>query len=149
MSKSILVPVDGSERSFKALDFASDLTLKDDSVIYVLHVVPEHVMPDGLRQWAAAEHVQAPTGWIYEQAIADYVLDAAVDRATEKGVTTTIHKVIETGDAANRIIEVAERHNSDMIVMGTRGLSDLQGLFMGSVAHKVSHMAGCTVVTVR
>ena len=148
MSKNILVPVDGSERSLKALDFASDIAAKDGSTLHVLHVVPEYVLPEGLRQWAAAEHVQAPSGWIYEQAIADYVLDVAIDRVSNQGQSPVV-KITENGDAAKRIVEVARRHSIDMIIMGTRGLSDLEGFFMGSVAHKVNHLAECTVVTVR
>lgn len=56
---------------------------------------------------------------------------------------------MERGEPAEQILETAKRTDVDLIVMATRGLSDIQGLVMGSVAHKVSHAAPCTVVTVR
>ena len=55
----------------------------------------------------------------------------------------------EYGDPAERILDCAKREHVDMIVMGTRGLSDLKGLLMGSVSHKVSHLADCACVTVK
>jgi len=148
MSKNILIPVDGSEHSLKALDFVTDIAARDSDSLYLVHVVPEHIMPQGLKQWAAVEHVNAPTGWIYGQAIADYILDSAADRAAVHGVSP-VTKVTESGDAAKQIVEAANRHHADLIVMGTRGMGDLEGLFMGSVAHKVNQMAKCTVVTIR
>jgi len=57
--------------------------------------------------------------------------------------------LIEDGDPAKRIIECAEKENADTIVMGARGLSDIEGLLLGSVSHKIAHLASCTVITVR
>ena len=55
----------------------------------------------------------------------------------------------ELGDAARVILDCAKERNADLIVMGTRGMSDLRGLLVGSVSHKVSHLADCSCVTVR
>ena len=49
----------------------------------------------------------------------------------------------------DRILAAAEHENADMIVMGSRGMGDLKGLFVGSVSNKVSHLAPCTCVTVK
>ena len=48
-----------------------------------------------------------------------------------------------------KVLEAARKHEADIIVMGTRGLGGLEGLIMGSTAHKVSHLAPCTCITVR
>jgi nucleotide-binding universal stress UspA family protein len=56
---------------------------------------------------------------------------------------------VEVGDPASAIVSVATAEKPDMLVMGSRGLGDIQGLLMGSVSHKVSHLAPCTVVTVK
>lgn len=148
MSKRILVPVDGSEWSLKALDLAADLAGKYGSNLILLHVVPSNEVPQGLRQWAKTEQFLDPPEAIYEQAIADGVLEMAETRLS-KEKTVSITRATEHGDAAKKILEVAGREDADLIVMGTRGLSDFQGLILGSVAHKVSSAASCTVVTVR
>ena len=101
-----------------------------------------------LKEWARAEHVDSPPTVLYEQAIAENVLAGAESRAADRGAHR-MERLMERGDPTKRILEEANRCAVDVIVMGTRGLSDLQGLVMGSVAHKVTHAAGCTVVTVR
>jgi len=55
---------------------------------------------------------------------------------------------IARADQARVILDEAQRTQPDMIVMGSRGLSDIRGLVVGSVSHKVSHAAPCHVVTV-
>ncbi|MDW7710434.1 MAG: universal stress protein [Deferrisomatales bacterium] len=57
-------------------------------------------------------------------------------------------RVLE-GDPARHACEVARLEGCDLIVLGTRGLSDLEGLFLGSVAHKVLVAAPCPVLAVR
>ena len=56
---------------------------------------------------------------------------------------------IEVGDPAAAILEVAKGRKADLIVMGSRGLGDLQGLLLGSVSHKVGHLADRTCITVK
>ena len=53
------------------------------------------------------------------------------------------------GHAAQKIARAADENGADGIVMGSRGLSDWRGLLVGSVTHKVLHMAHCPVVVVR
>jgi nucleotide-binding universal stress UspA family protein len=74
--------------------------------------------------------------------VAAELKDGGVDVKTEE--VTAFH-----GHIANRLIEAAERHQADVIVMGSRGLSDIKGMFLGSVTHKVLHMAECPVLVVR
>ena len=148
MVKKILLPLDGSDQAFKALDFASDLAEKYGAALLVLYVVTKHELPESVRQFAQVEHIEGPLNWIYDEVVAKNVLVEAQDRAQRKGVTS-IETLIYDGNPAKLIVEVAGSKNADLIVMGTRGLSDIKGLFMGSVAHKVNQMASCTVVTVK
>jgi nucleotide-binding universal stress UspA family protein len=53
------------------------------------------------------------------------------------------------GQEAPAILDVAEDFGADLIVMGSRGLTDLSGLLLVSVAHKVIHLASCPVLAVR
>ena len=147
MYQKVLIPVDGSEYAFKALDLAVDLAAKHNATIWLLHVVPSNEVPEGIKRWAEIEHVDAPAA-LYENTVGDNILTAAEDRASTRGAEK-IEKCLEHGNAARSIIQVAQRIGADAIVMGSRGLSDFQGLLMGSVAHRVSHGAECTVVTVK
>ena len=146
MYQSILVPVDGSDHSFKAVDLAAKVAAQDSATMWLLHVVPYAEVPEGIKRWAKIEHVEA-SGALYESAVADNILTAASERAREGGAEK-IEKCVEHGAAARHILRAAADHEVDAIVMGSRGLSDIEGLFVGSVAHKVGHGASCTVITV-
>ena len=71
-----------------------------------------------------------------------------MERVRGKGLTA-VEAMERDGDPAKIIAEVANTQRFDAIVMGTRGLSDIRGLILGSVAHKVNHLAKCTVITVK
>lgn len=148
MAEEILVPVDGSEHAFRALKVACALAKVENQSIRLLHVVPNKEVPSGLKQYAAVEHMQDPPEFLYETAIAENVLNAARDQALAED-TQNVECSIEHGDATKGILEVAGREGVDSIVMGTRGLSDIQSMVLGSVAHKVMHAADCRVIVVK
>ncbi len=161
MIKKILVPVDGSAHSVKAAELASDLAVKYGAEIVLLHVLLRGHMPDGLmraievevgpRQGAGGGHlVNVPqqimarvqdkkTTQLSLEAldvIAKYVLSQVTALCRDKGVEKVTQSV-EEGNPAKIILGEAERAGVDMIVMGSRGLSDLKGILVGSVSHKV------------
>ena len=146
MIKRILVPVDGSEGSKKALELACVLGKKQESGLHVLHVAQPPPGKRVLVLGSAAVTVEATPEMLKEAG--KQVVSSAEGIAREQGFDRISASVVG-GDPAARIIEYAKSKNIDMIVMGTRGLSDLTGLLMGSVSHKVTHLAPCTCVTVR
>ena len=148
MSGRILVPVDGSEHAFRALDVACGLARAEDKRLRLLHVVPSREVPKALERFAKVEHVHDSTEYLYESAVAEGILDTARNQAASAGAED-VECSVEHGDAARGILEAASRGDVDTIVMGTRGLSDIQGLVQGSVAHRVNHGATCRVVTVK
>ena len=172
MIKKILVPVDGSPHSVKAVELASDLASKYEAEIVLLHVLLRGHMPDGLKKAieievgsrkTSSDHLvnmpqqimarvgsKKDTQFSLEELnyIGKYVLSSVATICQDKGIAT-IKKRVEEGNPANVIIKIAEEMPADMIVMGNRGLSDLKGILVGSVSHKVSHLAKCTCVTVR
>ncbi len=124
MIKNIVVPLDGSDSCFKALDLACDLAEKYQAKLLF------------------------PPELVYEKVVAKNVLETGIKQAQEKGLKS-VNELIEYGDPAKTIVDVAAKKHADTIIMGTRGLSDIKGLVMGSVAHKVSHIADCTVISVK
>lgn len=72
-----------------------------------------------------------------------------MESTTREHGVTQVHKRLEDGDPVNRILEAAEQEKADVIVCGSRGLSDFKGLIAGSVSHKLSNLAPVTVVSVR
>ena len=146
MLKTIIVPVDGSEHSRKALEFACDLAPRYHAELRLVHVPHASAQGKTLVLGDAAVTIKATTDELREAGRS--VIDEAERVARDKGCTNVTSEVAD-GDPAGGILKSAENNYADMIVMGSRGLSDLRGLLMGSVSHKVCHLAPCTCVTVR
>jgi nucleotide-binding universal stress UspA family protein len=145
MFKKILVPVDGSADSLKALKFAESMTEKLGSEVVLLHVSelnPYQLMYDT---------VISPLPWLNEAAS---MLEAHAKEVIEKAkshVPALANKLqVKTmiGNPGEIIPQVAEENGCDLILMGTRGLSDLKGLIMGSVSHRVLQRSKVPVLIV-
>jgi nucleotide-binding universal stress UspA family protein len=145
MLRKILVAVDGSEYSKKALELACELAGKFDGSIHIVHV-PQGSAADRVMVLGGAS-VMIHAGREEIEKAGRTLIDAAKEFAADKlpGKVTT---ELRGGDPADQIVKTAEEHASDCIVLGNRGLGDFGGLLLGSVSHKVSHSAPCTCITV-
>ncbi len=148
MLQKILVAVDGSEHSLKAVEYAAELASKHGCEIYLLHIVQKVDVSNELKQYMESEKIEEPAEYVILNRIGEKILDKAEAVARENGVCK-VYKVIETGEPANKIVEYAKNNNVDSIIIGSRGLGDLKGLLMGSVSNKVCHIAECTCITVK
>ena len=151
MSKKFLVAVDGSEHGWKAADLAADLAKASDAELILLHVIDELPVTEGFGRYAQVEGVsleELNARYRATRSLSDVVIHDAETRARESGVTRVSSHVVE-GDAAAEIVEQAKLANADIVFLGSHGLSDIQGLLIGSVSHKVLHQAPCTCVVVR
>ena len=150
MIKTILVPTDGSDHADKAVGFAADLAEKYGAKVHLVHVLRDPGsanVPPELRTFEKIEHARVTEREVI-RGIATEILQKAEQRARERGAKE-VETSIEIGSPAEWILEAARKQEADLIVMGTRGLGGLEGLLMGSTAHKVSHLAPCTCITVR
>ncbi|WP_038053430.1 universal stress protein [Thioalkalivibrio sp. ALJ1] len=157
--KTMLVPVDGSANAWRAVEVAADLASKYHARVVLVSVllqgeVPPHIRklsdltdPDDppLAVGGAAVSSSVPPKVLRD--IAKKLIEQAEAYFTELGVSDIEHHV-EDGSPAKVILQQAEYHDVDMVVMGSRGLGGLQGLLSGSVSHKVQQLARCIVVTV-
>ena len=148
MFERILAAVDGSENGWKALDFACQFHVDGRTELIVAHAVMRQRIPDEIRVLGRLEHLPEPYDQLHYDAIIDGLAGAARQRAADAGVRE-ITWIAEFGEPAEVILQIAERRDVDLIVMGRRGLGNLDRLLLGSVAHKVSNLAACTCATVR
>ena len=146
MINRMLVPVDGSEHSRNALEFACDLAKKYKAKMRLLHVVQAPSGSHTLVLGATAISVQTTREQLQE--IGHKIIEAARQYAEGLGCHD-VDTQIEGGPPAHQILRCARENEVDMIVMGSRGLNSVTGLLIGSVSLKVSHLAECTCITVR
>jgi nucleotide-binding universal stress UspA family protein len=139
MYEKILVAVDHSEISGRALEAARALASLSHGEVWVLHLREREMM--------------GKTGMLTSTESSDEATTAvtdAVNQLTQAGIKA--HAVVRDtvfGYAAREIVSDAAELGADVIVMGTRGRSDLAGLVLGSTAHKVIHLADRPVLVVR
>jgi nucleotide-binding universal stress UspA family protein len=137
MFKHILVAIDGSTNSRAALPAAIEVAKKFGGEIVVLHV-SEHD-----RGHAVVFSLESP-------AEATMLVGDAVKNARDAGVTARGElRDVAAGHVAKAIVEEASANDIDMVVMGSRGLSDVEGLLVGSVTHEVMQAANVPVLVVK
>jgi nucleotide-binding universal stress UspA family protein len=128
--KRILWTTDFSDEAQEALLYADAFAKAFKAKITALHVVPD-VSP-ALYDTAAVIKGEIARRVAFVKGEAKKKLETL-----EKSKDMTFNILIEEGSAAKKIIEVAEKEKADLIVMGRRGLSAIEKLFIGSVANHV------------
>ena len=137
----ILVPVDFSQSSREALEYAAELGARLGAEVDVLHVWrPPNVV--GSKEGIVAEFTQSDAGHLMMEWLVEF--DLRGDVATHGRLAATVRS-----DVSETIVEVAETGAYDLVVMATHGRHGLSLLFRGSVAAKVASRAPCPVVTLR
>jgi universal stress protein A len=139
----ILVPVDFSAHSDRALRYAAMLAGQVGASVEVLHVVEDFAS-------VAFSEVYVPN----VPSLIQEAINSAVDRLTPLKADVFPHgadveTVVSVGRPALTIVEHARTGKFDLIVMGTHGRTGLPHLFMGSVAEQVLRTAPCPLLTVR
>jgi len=138
MNNSLLVAIDHSDASRRVIATAKELGSELHAEIFVLHLREREIL--GRTGVVATEQ----RGEAHEK------LDEAVAELKDAGLTAQ-GEVLNTvyGHAAREIVEQAKAHDVRMIVMGSRGLSELESILVGSTAHKVLHLSDRPVLVVR
>jgi nucleotide-binding universal stress UspA family protein len=137
MFDHILVAVDGSPQGGKTVPVAIDMAQKYGSSVTVVHV-REHGRYEG-----SDVDLGPPMS-------AEDLVDGVVARFEEVGVEANgVIRRVRPGDTPEQIVEVAGSSDADLIVMGTRGMTEWKSLMLGGVANKVVHHSTCPVLLVR
>jgi nucleotide-binding universal stress UspA family protein len=135
----ILVPIDGSENSLRAIEFLikKSTLFRDPLELHLLNV--QHPFPGTIRgvyRQAQKEH--------QEQGLA--MLATARKRLDDAGLKYAHH--IDVGEAPALIARYVEEKNIEQVVMGTRGHGTITGMLLGSVVTKVLHLVHVPVLLV-
>ena len=140
----ILVPVDGSRPSIHAVEFAIDQARANAGISLVL------VNVHNVAALALAEAASVlPAGWLEQQRqqSSAEAMQEAVSNCSEAGVSFTTRS--EGGAVAVTIDRIAREEGVAQIVMGTRGLGGVGGLFLGSVGMQLLHLSAIPVTFVK
>lgn len=175
MSKRIVAAIDGSKNGKRAIEAAGDLAKVYEAKLYIVHVIGSGAIPPALVRMAEIEHLtdtrrvvaaqnvanvfgnlataesaadSAVVAHEVHQALGERLLKNAAELAKEKGARSP-EVMLSEGDPAQAILEAAKKVEADLIVLGTRGLSDLKGLLLGSVSHKVIQFSPCACMLVK
>lgn len=149
MIKKILVAYDGSKPAMKALDFALELAEKCSSEVHIISVVPtEEILIPRFTTASPPENFYKPL----IDKISDRfkaVLSEALKSAERTMPMVRISTKLMEGRPADKIVKTAEDESFDLIVIGSRGLSGVGELVLGSVSDKVADTAKCPVLIVK
>lgn len=142
--RRILVPVDFSPRSRRALDYARRIAAHTGAALDVLHVVPGPSQAQAALDGYLGRPLPhaSPAALEAARAALERFVAAAAPRVDER-------LLVEAGDAAAVIVRTAVQLGSELVVIGTRGHRGIAEVLRGSVAHKVITCAPCPVTTLR
>ncbi|MBN1785441.1 MAG: universal stress protein [Candidatus Methanofastidiosa archaeon] len=166
--KKVLVPVDGSEQSMKALEYAGKIAKSAEGRVILLYVIDASkvgVSPEVADRFTITYKEPIPVddtierySFFYQEKlkelkdedsykIGEQILEEAKKKASKfiKDPDT----IISLGPVAETIVTVAENHKTDLIVIGSRGLSTFKRLLMGHVTCDVTEKAHCPVLVIR
>jgi len=147
MLKNILVATDASPASNRAINLAADMAGKYGATLHLVYAIREMQLPPELKKMAEVEKIAGARSDVLEF-VGKKILSDAESRATKKGATS-VKSSLEHGDPATVVLRYAKRRKIDLIVLGTRGLGQVQGMLMGSVSRKITNLSDISCLIIR
>ncbi|HXF81802.1 MAG TPA: universal stress protein [bacterium] len=136
--RRILIPHDGSEQARRAVEVGVDLALRYGATVTLLTAIQAPAFPATVGEVEEARAEQ--------RAAVARIQREAIEYARLQGIDPGA--VVVTGHPAEAIVDFATEHEVDLIIMGHRGMSNLQRFLVGSVADRVVDHAPCMVLIV-
>ncbi len=124
MINKILVPVERSIYTPKAIAFAAQAANPQDAEVHLLHVVKKARIPADLEQYMQVERISEPPIDVYLKLMGNQIIEEAEKIAREKGIKNIKTSIIQ-GNPGDIIVEYAAARKADMIVMGSSGLGNV------------------------
>jgi len=135
---NILVPLDGSKYSERALLHACDVAKNYQSRLILLYVVEKSISVNLLDKKAYLEMLRS---------VGNKVLVTGKKIATNQGMDSKI--VIKEGNIANEIIKLAKKEQCNLIIVGNKGLGATTRFFLGSISNKLANNSPCSILIVK
>jgi nucleotide-binding universal stress UspA family protein len=143
--RKILVAVDGSKPSFNASSVALDLAKRNDAELIVLYIVsPSPYSPFEYAYIGRMKEIEKIAMKKAQQEV-----DKVKKKATDMKVSVNTDVLIRYTSVVKEIVEYAEKIKTDMIVIGSRGMTGFKKLLLGSVASGVVTYSHCPVLVVK
>jgi nucleotide-binding universal stress UspA family protein len=136
----VLVAVDSSDYAMKAFEYAIQLARAVNAKVFVVHVVQNPAMTNALVSVSELKASFKKQGM---------KLLTSLSSISEAKFGMTVETILEEGDPPKVILDTAKKFNANMIVIGSRGLSQIKELFLGSVSHNVTKHADIPVLVVK
>ncbi|MGD6804273.1 universal stress protein [Rossellomorea vietnamensis] len=137
----LLVPIDGSDHSKKALNFALTISKDQNAEIVLLNVQPAFNTPN-VKRFLSTQQVQE-----YQEELSTEAFQKTLFNLNNLG-GVHITKRVRIGDPSNEICKEAQEIKASVIIMGNRGLGSFKSALIGSVSYSVIHNATCPVTIV-
>jgi nucleotide-binding universal stress UspA family protein len=151
----VLLVIDGSANSQRALEYLGGFPFPVDIDLRVMHVLPPPPFPIAMALSATDrvlyEPLAVPEAVVAERAQEEEAGNNLLAQAVEilHNYQRKAESVLKRGDAATEIIEYIKQEKVDLVVSGSRGLSQIRSWLMGSVSRKLVHYSDCSVLIVR
>jgi len=135
---NILVPLDGSTYSEKALLHACDMAKNHKSRLILLYVVEKSIPVNLLDRKEYLEILKK---------FGNNVLTKAKETTTLQGVDSKI--IMKEGNITNEIVKLAKKEQCNLIIVGSKGLGATARFFLGSVSNKLANNSPCSILIVK
>ncbi len=141
--KKILVPVDFSEKSMYATKLAARIAKKSDSEIHLLHMIE---LPSGIIDMGAGSNFSIPSSMMYLRKVKEQIINFIDSYISKK---TTVKYSIRFQNPYEGIRDYGKKIGADLIVMGSKGVSDFEEILIGSNTEKVVRRSEIPVIVVK
>ena len=143
MFDKIMVPIDGSKCSWKALDYAINIAKAFNSKLILVHVVQQPILP--FTDNVGGTFIDRVIEGLTEQG--REILRRASDIVKEQGLDYEV--ILEIGQPADTIVILTERFKVDLVVIGSKGISRVKRFLLGGTSDAVVHHVKCPVLIVK
>jgi nucleotide-binding universal stress UspA family protein len=145
--KRILVGLDGSEHGLRTAETAARLAATFGAELHFLTVTRPYEVSPEVQGYLETENLLGEPSYVLDEETQTVVGKARA--IAEQNKVRKVLTVVREGKPAGVLVDYARDNQMDLLVVGSRGVGELEAVFFGSVSQKVSQLAGCSVLIVR